>query len=121
MAAAAAVLDVIEQNDLQRNALEVGNYLRERLAALGKRHALVGEARGTGLFIGLELVTDRATRAPATAQAAKVVNGLRQRQVLLSATGPQGNVLKIRPPLVFTREHADLLVERLDEVLGMLG
>jgi 4-aminobutyrate aminotransferase-like enzyme len=117
MAAASAVLDVIEQNDLQRNALQVGGYLREKLAALGQRHALVGEARGAGLFIGLELVTDRQTRTPATAQAARVVNGLRQRQVLLSATGPQANVLKIRPPLVFTREHADLLVQRLDEVL----
>lgn len=121
MAAASAVLDVIQRNGLQDNALQVGNYLRERLAALGQRHALVGEARGAGLFIGLELVADRATRAPATAQAAKVVNGLRQRQVLLSATGPQGNVLKIRPPLVFGREHADLLVERLDEVLATLG
>lgn len=121
MAAASAVLDVIQQHDLQRNALHVGNYLRERLAALGQRHAIVGEARGAGLFVGLELVLDRATRAPATAQAAKVVNGLRQRQVLLSATGPDANVLKIRPPLVFQREHADLLVERLDEVLGTLG
>ncbi|MFT4265866.1 MAG: aminotransferase class III-fold pyridoxal phosphate-dependent enzyme [Xenophilus sp.] len=118
MAAAAAVLDVIEQDELQRNALEVGGYLRERLAALGRRHALVGEARGAGLFIGLELVADRATRAPATAQAARVVNGLRRRQVLLSATGPQASVLKIRPPLVFQREHADLLVERLDAVLA---
>lgn len=121
MAAASAVLNVIEQDDLQRNALEVGNYLRERLAALGQRYALVGEARGAGLFIGLELVTDRATRAPATALAAQVVNGLRRRQVLLSATGPQANVLKIRPPLVFRREHADLLVERLGAVLTELG
>jgi 4-aminobutyrate aminotransferase-like enzyme len=121
MAAAAAVLDVIEQDGLQHNALQVGNYLRGRLAALGQRHALVGEARGAGLFIGLELVTDRVSRAPATVQAAKVVNGLRQRQVLLSATGPQANVLKIRPPLVFQREHADLLVERLDEVLTAIG
>jgi 4-aminobutyrate aminotransferase-like enzyme len=121
MAAASAVLDVIQQNDLQANALHVGNYLREKLAALGQRHAIVGEARGTGLFVGLELVADRATRAPATAEAAKVVNGLRQRQVLLSATGPDANVLKIRPPLVFQREHADLLVERLDEVLGTLA
>lgn len=120
MAAASAVLDVIQQNDLQRNALNVGNYLREKLAALGQRHAIVGEARGAGLFVGLELVSDRATRAPATAEAAKVVNGLRRRQVLLSATGPEANVLKIRPPLVFQREHADLLVERLDEVLGTL-
>ena len=120
MAAASAVLDVIQQNGLQDNALNVGGYLRERLAALGQRHALVGEVRGAGLFIGLELVADRATRAPATAQAAKVVNGLRQRQVLLSATGQQANVLKIRPPLVFERQHADLLVERLDEVLATL-
>lgn len=120
MAAATAVLDVIQHNGLQANALNVGNYLREKLAALGQRHAIVGEARGAGLFVGLELVTDRTTRAPATAQAAQVVNGLRQRQVLLSATGPHANVLKIRPPLVFQREHADLLVERLDTVLGTL-
>jgi len=117
MAAASAVLDVIEQQDLQRNALEVGTYLRERLTALAQRHALVGEVRGAGLFLGVELVTDRAARTPATAQAARVVNGLRARQVLLSATGEHANILKIRPPLVFTREHADLLVQRLDEVL----
>lgn len=121
MAAASAVLDVIEQQGLQQNALQVGGYLRERLAALGERHALVGEVRGAGLFIGVELVTDRAARTPATAEAARVVNGLRQRQVLLSATGPHANVLKIRPPLVFEREHADLLVERLDAVLAGLG
>lgn len=121
MAAASAVLDVIEQQGLQQNALQVGGYLRERLAALGERHALVGEVRGAGLFIGVELVTDRAARTPATAEAARVVNGLRQRQVLLSATGPAANVLKIRPPLVFEREHADLLVERLDAVLAGLG
>lgn len=120
MAAASAVLDVLEQNDLQANALRVGTYLRERLAALGERHAIVGEARGAGLFVGLELLADRTTRAPATAQAARVVNGLRRRQVLLSATGPDAHVLKIRPPLVFRQEHADLLVERLDEVLGTL-
>ncbi|MFT4103125.1 MAG: aminotransferase class III-fold pyridoxal phosphate-dependent enzyme [Burkholderiaceae bacterium] len=121
MAAARAVLDVIEQDGLQRNALEVGDYLRERLAGLGRRHALVGEVRGTGLFIGVELLADRASGAPATEQAARVVNGLRRRQVLLSATGPQANVLKIRPPLVFGREHADLLVERLDAVLAQIG
>ena len=118
MAAAAAVLDVIEDERLQCNALAVGNYLRERLAALAERHALVGEVRGAGLFVAVELVSDRATRAPATAQAARVVNALRRRQVLLSATGPDAHVLKIRPPLVFRREHADLLVARLYEVLS---
>ncbi len=117
MAAASAVLDVLEQEGLQRNAYQVGHYLRERLAALGQRHPQIGEVRGAGLFIGLELVTDPVTRTPATALAAQVVNGLRQRQVLLSATGPQAHVLKIRPPLVLQPEHADFLVERLDGVL----
>ncbi|MFW5331704.1 aspartate aminotransferase family protein [Hydrogenophaga sp. ZJX-1] len=121
MAAASAVLDVIEQQDLQRNALRVGRYLRESLAALGQRHALVGEVRGAGMFVGVELVDDRSTRTPAAADAARVVNGLRERQVLLSATGEHANVLKIRPPLVFTREHADLLVQRLDEVLTAIA
>jgi 4-aminobutyrate aminotransferase-like enzyme len=121
MAAASAVLDVIAQQDLQRNALQVGGYLRERLAALAPRHALVGEVRGAGMFVGVELVADRATRTPATAEAARVVNGLRERQVLLSATGEHANVLKIRPPLVFTRAHADLLVQRLDEVLTVIA
>lgn len=121
MAAASAVLDVITQQGLQHNALQVGTYLRESLAALARRHALVGEVRGAGMFVGVELVTDRAARTPATAEAARVVNGLRQRQVLLSATGEHANVLKIRPPLVFTRAHADLLVQRLDEVLTAIA
>jgi 4-aminobutyrate aminotransferase-like enzyme len=120
MAAAAAVLDVIEQNHLQANALEVGKYLQDRLAALADQHAIVGEVRGAGLFVGVELVSDRTTRAPATTQAAQVVNGLRRNQVLLSATGPAANVLKIRPPLIFERAHADLLVDRLDAVLRSL-
>lgn len=115
MAAASAVLDVLQQEQLQQQALLVGDYLRSRLSALRERHACVGEVRGAGLFIGLELLDGQAA---ATALAARVVNGLRHRQVLLSATGPQGNVLKIRPPLVFRREHADFLVERLDAVLA---
>ena len=118
MAAASAVLDVLTQENLQRNAHEVGQYLRDRLTALRARHPQVGEVRGAGLFIGVELVTDRVTGSPATDLAAKVVNALRQRQVLLSATGPQAHVLKIRPPLVFQRAHADWLVERLDDVLS---
>jgi len=120
MAAASAVLDVIQKDGLQRNALEVGAYLRDGLSALAEKHALVGEVRGAGLFIGVELVLDRASRKPATALASQVVNGLRRNGVLLSATGPDAHVLKIRPPLVFSRENADLLVTRLDEVLAAL-
>lgn len=116
MAAASAVLDVLEQDRLQHNALQVGQYLSERLVALAQRHPQIGEVRGAGLFIGVDLV-EPLTRAPAAALASQVVNGLRRRQVLLSATGPQAHVLKIRPPLVFQREHADWLVDRLDAVL----
>ena len=120
MAAGMAVLDVIEREGLMANAQRVGRYLRARLAELGARHAWIGEVRGAGLFVGVELVRDRATRAPATAEAARVVNGLRERQVLLSATGEHANTLKIRPPLVFCEAHADLLVESLDTVLQTL-
>ena len=86
-----------------RNAERVGAYLRERLQGLAARHDLIGDVRGAGLFIGVELVRDRATREPATEQAARVVNGLRDRQVLISSAGEHANTLKIRPPLPFSR------------------
>jgi len=120
MAAAGAVLDVIEQQGLQANALRVGEHLRSRLRGLAQQHALVGEVRGAGLFIAVDLVADRDSSAPAATATARVVNGLRQQGVLLSATGPQASTLKIRPPLVFDTGHADLLVDALDEVLRRL-
>jgi 4-aminobutyrate aminotransferase-like enzyme len=120
MAAGMAVLDVIEQDGLMDNAQRVGRYLRARLSELGRRHALIGDVRGAGLFVGVELVTDRSTRAPATAETARVVNALRERGVLLSGTGEHTNTLKIRPPLVFSEANADLLVETLDSVLTTL-
>jgi 4-aminobutyrate aminotransferase-like enzyme len=121
MAAASAVLDVIEQQGLQANAREVGAYLRDGLRALAARHHQVGAVRGAGLFIGLDLVPETGEARPVPELTARVVNGLRQRGVLLSATGAQASTLKIRPPLVFAREHADQLVSTLDEVLGTLG
>jgi 4-aminobutyrate aminotransferase-like enzyme len=121
MAAASAVLDVIEQQGLQSNARVVGAYLRERLQALAVRHRQVGAVRGAGLFIGLDLVHGADDPRPVPEFTVKVVNGLRQRGVLLSATGPQASTLKIRPPLVFAREHADLLASTLDEVLTALA
>ncbi|AGU52486.1 aminotransferase, class 3 [Variovorax paradoxus B4] len=120
MAAGMAVLDVIEREGLMANAQRVGRYLRAGIAKLAERHALIGDVRGAGLFVGVELVTDRRSRTPATAETARVVNGLRERQVLLSATGEHANTLKIRPPLVFSEAHADLLVETLDQVLAGL-
>jgi 4-aminobutyrate aminotransferase-like enzyme len=102
------------------NAQRTGSYLRAQIARLAERHALIGDIRGAGLFVGVELVTDRRARTPATAETARIVNGLRERQVLLSATGEHANTLKIRPPLVFTEANADLLVETLDQVLAGL-
>jgi 4-aminobutyrate aminotransferase-like enzyme len=77
--------------------------------------------RGEGLLLGVELVEDRETLAPAADQARAVAEAMRERGVLLGATGPAGNVLKIRPPLVFQREHADLLLQTLDDVLASTG
>ncbi|HSV50908.1 MAG TPA: aspartate aminotransferase family protein [Burkholderiaceae bacterium] len=120
MAAGMAVLDVIEREGLMANAQRVGAYLRSKLGALGARHALIGDVRGAGLFTGVEMVTDRNTKAPATAQTARIVNALRDRGVLLGGTGEHANTLKIRPPLVFSETHADLLVDALDDVLKTL-
>jgi len=120
MAAAGAVLDVIADEGMQANAQAVGTRLRRQLAALAVRHPAIGQVRGAGLFIGVDLVdaTDPAAARPAPEHTARVVNGLRQRGVLLSATGPQASTLKIRPPLVFGDDHADLLVAALDETLS---
>ena len=120
MAAAGAVLDVIADEGLQARALAVGTRLRRQLAALAGRHPAIGQVRGAGLFIGVDLVepADPAAARPAPALTTRLVNGLRQRGVLLSATGPQASTLKIRPPLVFGDEHADLLVDALDQALA---
>ena len=118
-AAALAVLAVIEDEGLIENAAEVGGYLREGLLSLARRHPLIGDVRGEGLLLGVELVEDPETRAPAAGRADQVVEAMRDRGILLGTTGPAGNVLKIRPPLVFHRDHADLLVDALGEVLAV--
>jgi 4-aminobutyrate aminotransferase-like enzyme len=115
-AAALAVLAVIEDEDLVASAGKVGSYLRQGLLTLAERHPLIGDVRGEGLLLGVELI-DEAAR-PAAGNARKVTEAIRERGILLSATGPAGNVLKIRPPLVFRHEHADLLLQALDEVLA---
>jgi 4-aminobutyrate aminotransferase-like enzyme len=120
-AAALAVLAVIEEEGLTGHAAAMGGYLREGLLALQARHPLIGDVRGEGLLLGAELVEDPLTRAPAARSASAVAEAMRDRGILLGATGPAGNVLKIRPPLVFGREHADLLLAALDEVLAASG
>jgi 4-aminobutyrate aminotransferase-like enzyme len=115
-----AVLEVIEGEGLVENARRVGDHLRDGLRALGERHPIVGDVRGAGLFIGVELVRDRRTKEPATEETACLVNDLRERRILVSATGPDANILKIRPPLVFSRGNADLFLSVVDDLLGAL-
>ena len=120
-AAALAVLAVIEDEGLAQHAAEMGGYLREGLLALQRRHPVIGDVRGEGLLLGADLVTDPQTRAPDAGRAGQVTEAMRERGILLGTTGPAGNVLKIRPPLVFQRDHADLLLGTLDEVLAASG
>ncbi len=112
-----AVLDEIENQKLQQNAKKVGSYLLKQLKALMKTHPIIGDVRGHGLFVGVELVRDRVTLEPAKAETKYVVDRLRDLGLLVSLDGPLHNVLKIKPPLVFTTENADRFVEALDFVL----
>jgi 4-aminobutyrate aminotransferase-like enzyme/Ser/Thr protein kinase RdoA (MazF antagonist) len=113
-----AVLDVLLEEGLPARAAQVGRRLQEGLADLMEHHPLVGDVRGHGLFLGVELVLDRETRRPATRQASYVVERMREHRILLSTDGPDANVLKLKPPLVFDGADADRLVEILDQVLG---
>jgi 4-aminobutyrate aminotransferase-like enzyme len=116
-AAGLAVLDVLREERLPENALRVGRHWMNRLQTLQQRHALIGDVRGSGLFLGIDLVSDRESRAPATEQAEYVVDRLRERGVLAGTDGPHHNVIKLRPPLIFSEADADLFVETLDLVL----
>jgi 4-aminobutyrate aminotransferase-like enzyme/Ser/Thr protein kinase RdoA (MazF antagonist) len=116
-AAGLAVLDVLEEEHLQHNALRVGARLIESLQALQRRHALIGDVRGSGLFLGIDLVLDRETREAAPLQASYVVNRLRDRGILAGTDGPHHNIIKLRPPLVFREADATLFVETLEAVL----
>jgi len=119
-AAGMAVLDVIENEELISNALETGDYLRQGIRALMARHILIGDVRGRGLLVGVELVLDRASLEPAPAETARLLDLLREQGMLIGRIGPLRNVLKIRPPLVFRRQHADLLIGALDRSLAKL-
>jgi 4-aminobutyrate aminotransferase-like enzyme len=116
-----AVLEVIEQEGLVENARSVGAYLRQGLQDLANRHPIIGDVRGAGLFVGVELVRDRATKEPATQETAVLVNGLRERRVLISATGRAANGLKIRPPLVFSKANADHFLSAMEQTLEQMA
>ncbi len=113
-----AVLDVIQEGGLQAQALRVGQHLLNGLQTLLDKHLIVGDVRGHGMFLGVELVRDRETLEPADEEAAYAANRLRDRGILLGTDGPDHNVLKIKPPLVFDERDADRLVAELDLVLS---
>ena len=119
-AVGSAVLDVIRDEGLQQNALDVGEYLKAGLNRLKSAHSLIGDVRGQGLFIGIELVRDRETLKPAEAEAAHLVERMKERGVLVSTDGPFHNVIKIKPPIVWSRHDADVLVTGLDSELNDL-
>lgn len=110
-------MNVIERDGLQEKAAHVGQYLLQELKNLAQRHKIIGDVRGAGLFVGVELVTDKAKRLPATAEAKYVVNRMREKKILISSEGPDNNILKFKPPMVFTLENVNHLVCTMEEVL----
>jgi 4-aminobutyrate aminotransferase-like enzyme/Ser/Thr protein kinase RdoA (MazF antagonist) len=117
-AAGLATLEVVENENLQTNVLRVGIHLKKSLQSLQQQFPIIGDVRGSGLFLGLDLVLDRETRAPATAQANYIVNRLREQAILTGTDGPHHNVIKLRPPLIITESDADLFVDTLRSILA---
>ena len=120
-AAGLAVLDVLADRALQNNALAVGNQLLRGLRTLQQRFEVIGDVRGAGLFLGVELVKDRATLEPAADEASYVSNRMRDFGILLGTDGPLHNVVKIRPPMPFNHEDAKLLLQRMEQILNEIS
>ena len=117
-AAGLAVLDVIENENLQQNALNVGQHIVDGLWKLAERHECIGDVRGTGFFIALEFVSDREQRTPDGNLTGRLVNELRNRGVLTGSIGPDDNIIKLRPPMVLSKDDADVLLSVLGESLA---
>lgn len=117
IAAAQATLDVIRDEKLLENANRIGAVIQDGIRDIATRYECIGDVRGAGLYIGVELVKDRASKEPDAATALAIVNGLRERRVMISGTGFHSNILKIRPPLVFGAPHADRLLTELEATL----
>jgi alanine-glyoxylate transaminase/(R)-3-amino-2-methylpropionate-pyruvate transaminase len=116
-----ATLEIIERDGIQENARVVGGHLKRRLEELQDRHSLVGEVRGLGLMLGVELVRDRQSKEPATAETAEVLELAKERGLLLGKGGLYGNTLRIKPPMCLTKDDADFLADCLDEVLTLMS
>ena len=116
-AAGMAVLDVIEEENLQENALIVGAYLKKGIKSLSSKYDLIGDVRGKGFFLAVEMIKD-SSRAPATKATSNVVQELKKCGILTNTIGPDENILKLRPPMVFSRENADFFLQQLKKVLN---
>ena len=114
-----AVLDVLKEEQLQQHAKETGDYYIHRLNELKLKHECIGDVRGSGLFIGFEFVKNPLTLEPDTELAQKVKNELRERFILVSTDGPYENVIKSKPPLCFSKENVDEVIENLDSILSL--
>ncbi|KAM6116450.1 LOW QUALITY PROTEIN: 5-phosphohydroxy-L-lysine phospho-lyase [Pterocles gutturalis] len=112
-----AVLDVIEKEHLQAHATEVGNFLMKLLQEQKIKHPIIGDVRGSGLFIGVDLIKDQAERTPATAEAEYLITRLKEEYILLSTDGPGRNVLKFKPPMCFNMDDAKFVVDTIDKLL----
>ncbi|MBX4922285.1 MULTISPECIES: aspartate aminotransferase family protein [Rhizobium] len=119
-AAAMAVLDVIKEENLVENARDVGEYTRDAFERLAEKHSIIGDVRGSGLFMGTEFVLDRTTKEPAVAEATRVINAMRERGVLMGKIGIHQCATKIRPPMPFTKANADFMLSIFDDVLSAL-
>lgn len=116
-----AVLEVVARENLLSGVKESGDYLVAGFKKLAEEYPLIGDTRGKGLFLAVELVRDRRTKEPATEEAAEIVETMRENGVLLARMGQHDNVLKIRPPLVFTTKHADIALDALERALSRIG
>ena len=119
-AIALSVMNVIEKDKLQQNALDVGNYLLKELNLLKEKFGLIGDVRGKGLFIGVELVENRKTLNPSPEKAEFIINQMKEVGILISTDGPYNNVLKFKPPMVFSKENAQQVIQSLEQKLSSI-
>jgi 4-aminobutyrate aminotransferase-like enzyme len=110
-------MDVIEDERLMDRAIDVGDYFLEALKKLAEKHEIIGDIRGRGMFIGIDLVKNRETREPHIKAAEHALTRFREERILMQSDGPFNNVLKIKPPLAFSRENVDTFITTLDSII----
>jgi alanine-glyoxylate transaminase/(R)-3-amino-2-methylpropionate-pyruvate transaminase len=119
-AAGRAVLQAIDEDQTQRNAKETGSYLKKKLESLQAKYDIIGDVRGRGLMMGVELVKDRKTKEPADEETTRVVETAKDNGVIIGKGGGQGNMLRINPPLCIQKEDTDLVADVLDQAFSQL-